>query len=734
METFDRLQQQNGIMADLSGWEGLVIRRSYRWFHQRAGHAAPLYWLALTRRCETEEVVRAVWEQYNKLAFETCDLCFTKKIKCDMLKPVCSNCRQYHTECKTTAVRRRAGQNARKPTALAAAAVNVNMAAADVSPSVSAGQLNESDRLAGLENRLARMEEQLQHVLLVATAAINANSKVSHAASGTAPASLPNIASQNDTRELDTFLRFEDETELISDELDPITRHPALKLPPLDHILPIVEAYFTHFNPVIPLFSQVPFMRMLNAFYSSPSSNNSHAEWAAINTVLALGSRLPFQEASSETHDSTRFMDNAQSALTHLVTRDEDLLGLQVLLGLVLLYQDTKDPRPATVLIGAAVRLTHRLRLQSRNDIQALYPAAEGLHRSRLFWITYMLDKEISLRHQTPSVQLDADIDLDLPDPSPADGVGDIYTLEGRVRVSYLRLRVQLAYIMGKGYDLLYSTRSSKVSAQERRDRVVRLSRQLEIWRGHIPGEMQLRTAADNLGRMELVFMATLHCGYLSCLVMVHGVWSSNAQWIQRVSRYGQVVIKDSEFDGRRVCSSQMPPLPVAWKRCVQISRECLAMARRMPQSDYSVWNNACAFFSAMIIILANMYEFPDDECTAADRELTGYALEFFKTFKDASVLIPFQQLHMVVVEMHGRASMAVEAAAHSRQREAIASSESEDRFSIDALAHDVVQWPDELDPSFPYLGRPSVTDGLDRGVGDGDIAGGLFEDWMTVV
>lgn len=36
-----------------------------------------------------------------------CDLCFLKKIKCDMLKPACSNCLLYKSECRTTTVRRR---------------------------------------------------------------------------------------------------------------------------------------------------------------------------------------------------------------------------------------------------------------------------------------------------------------------------------------------------------------------------------------------------------------------------------------------------------------------------------------------------------------------------------------------------------------------------------------------------------------------------------------------------
>lgn len=41
------------------------------------------------------------------LTEKACDLCFTKKIKCDMLKPVCSNCVLYQSECRTSIIRRK---------------------------------------------------------------------------------------------------------------------------------------------------------------------------------------------------------------------------------------------------------------------------------------------------------------------------------------------------------------------------------------------------------------------------------------------------------------------------------------------------------------------------------------------------------------------------------------------------------------------------------------------------
>lgn len=50
-----------------------------------------------------------------------CDLCFKKKIKCDMVQPVCSNCILYKTECRTSIIRRKGpGPKVKAPQPLAA--------------------------------------------------------------------------------------------------------------------------------------------------------------------------------------------------------------------------------------------------------------------------------------------------------------------------------------------------------------------------------------------------------------------------------------------------------------------------------------------------------------------------------------------------------------------------------------------------------------------------------------
>ncbi|KAK4165571.1 fungal-specific transcription factor domain-containing protein [Cladorrhinum sp. PSN259] len=617
---------------------------------------------------------------------KACDLCFTKKIKCDMIKPHCSNCKQYGAECKTTPVRRRAGQPKHKP------------GVAEVSPeSENTRHSPESqEKVSGLESRLARIEEQLQQVLNVASAAIitaranssKTNTNVPIDPALTAITSTPTV--ENITSWLQSSTASSCSSSLSFDDSPPATEssnsttvirtsssssssnQQSKQLPPIETILPTMDHYFTQINRVIPLFSQPQVTRLLNEWYTYPS-RRTNAAWAAVNIILALGSRLPTtpildMDFQNETAPFGQYLTNAQSVLSELVVRDQDLLGLQTLLGLVLLYQTLPDPRPGTVLIGAAVRLVHRLRMQSRDDIRILYPAEEGLHRTRLFWITYFLDKEISMRHHTPSMQLDADIDQDLPSPDPADGMGDIFTLNGKVRVNYLRLRVRLAHIHGRIYDLLYSTRSSKISKVERQARVVRLSYLLENWRSSVPVEMQPGMMGDHLGRMGLVFMASMHCSYVACMIMVHGVWSYQAEWVKKVSSYSQIALKDNDTEGARCCTLQNPPLPSAWKRCVQIARECLRMISKIPQSDGNIWFNASALFSSAVVVLSHIREFPGQDGLEEDKKLTEYTLNFLGKVRDMSVLVPLQKMQGIVDELDRNAAIAIQTAREKRQ------------------------------------------------------------------
>ncbi|KAF5564909.1 transcriptional regulator [Fusarium phyllophilum] len=518
-----------------------------------------------------------------------------------------------------------------------------------------------NDRQEGLEARLARIEEQLQTVLNAAKDAQTARPDDQSSPSHSAESVLNNSANFEEMAKRGFAWKFNPVNPAVYQGPQPNI----LELPPLDEILPIVDHYFTTFNGVIPLFQQPEFMKLLSAWYKQPETRD-RASWAAIQTVMAIGYRTPQlslrDSQSVHIEKADQCLRNAQTVLSELVTRDEDLLGVQILLGIVMLFQNSRDPKPASVLIGTAVRLAHRLKLHSQ-EAAMQFPAAEAEQRSRVFWIAYILDKDICLRAQTPSCQFDEDIDISLPAIAPPDSVGLIWTQNGQVHFNYHRRRVELAYIQGKVYDLLYSNRSSKVTAQERQRRVTRLQSMLDQWYERIPNVFHIEHVAATVGPSQLVQMTKMHHAFLLTEVMIHGIYSHNAEWVKRISSFSRATItsvgnlENRGFDGAGKCQDQAPPLPEGWNHCVDVSRGCMKLFQEATPTECLI---CCSHFSALIVLLANMILNPGHNSIHIDQHLSVKALDLFDKLLKIIDDEAFRALRNVVGELSQRAQTAV--------------------------------------------------------------------------
>ncbi|CCT69072.1 related to transcriptional regulator [Fusarium fujikuroi] len=657
---------------------------------------------------------------------KACDLCFTKKIKCDMLKPDCSNCILYNTSCRTSIIRRKPNSaRVRSGAKQQEEYAPIPDFAVQISDSF------RNNRQEGLEARLARIEEQLQIVLNAAKDAQNARPQ------------SDDHSSPSDSAEsvLNNSVNFEEMAKRgFAWKFDPV--NPAvyqgpqpniLELPPLDEILPIVDHYFTTFNGVIPLFQQPEFMKLLAAWYKQPETRD-RASWAAIQTVMAIGYRTPQlslrDSQSVHIEKADQCLRNAQTVVSELVTRDEDLLGVQILLGIVMLFQNSRDPKPASVLIGTAVRLAHRLKLHSQ-EAAMQFPAAEVEQRSRVFWIAYTLDKDICLRAQTPSCQFDEDIDISLPVLAPPDSVGLIWTQNGQVHFNYHRKRVELAYIQGKVYDLLYSNRSSKVTAQERQRRVSRLQAMLDQWYERIPTVFHIEHVAATVGPSQLVQMTKMHHAFLLTEVMIHGIYSHNAEWVKRISSFSRATItsvgnlENRGFDGAGKCQDQAPPLAEGWNHCVEVSRGCMKLFQEATPTECLIWQCSCSHFSALIVLLANMILNPGHNSIHIDQHLSVKALDLFDKLLKIIDDEAFRALRSVVGELSQRAQTAV-----AVYREELKGSGKDvfEALNVDDVAvHEVDFLPagdmfDGLEGPFVGLDGPFVglSGELERGFGDG--------------
>ncbi|KAH6667824.1 fungal-specific transcription factor domain-containing protein, partial [Halenospora varia] len=571
-----------------------------------------------------------------------CDLCFAKKIKCNMLKPACSNCILYQTECCTTAIRRRADPPKLRPTTKSTPDAQGN-----------------SKRL---NKRLDGIERQLQRAV--------ASTKPTHAQASAASALSSN--GTHDSSFQDTY------TGCPPWKFDPVKpslyygpSDKELCLPPLHDIMPIIDDYFHACNKIVPLFCEAAFLRLITGWYNK-NPKRDKVTWAAILVVIALGLRsspMPGVAISSSPKEKSEWEDycmrNSQSVMSDLVAREHDLLGIQVLLALIMLFYNSSDGRPANILVGTAIKLSQRFQLHLNASAQH-FTAEEVQQRLRVFWIAYIFDKDISLRTKAPSVQHDADIDVPLPIMILSDGTGLISTKDGHSQLEFFRLRLDLAYIEGKIYDLLYSTRSIKVQGPDRQRRVTSLQVMLDRWYARIPAAFQMDRVSTTVSNANMLEMITgLYHTYLICITSTHGIYSAQAEWMRKVDSLSRVAIQDFALamHGPRVMTfmqNQDPPLPDAWDHCVDISRGSMKLFQDISPTEGLIWQCSCAHFSALIILLANILISPAHESIYLDLRTATKSIRWFEQLVDVIQSAAYEPMQRIIIDLYKSATTVV--------------------------------------------------------------------------
>jgi hypothetical protein len=178
-------------------------------------------------------------------------------------------------------------------------------------------------------------------------------------------------------------------------------------------------------------------------------------------------------------------------------------------------------------------------------------------------------------------------VDVPRPEAEPEDGTGIVYTKDGGDKMNYFRMRVDLSHIEGKIYDMLYSSRAKKVSPQEKNLRTQRLQSALDKWKQMIPASFDVDLVAKTVTPTALVPLVMLYHSYLTSLVMLHGIYSHDADWVLRISAYSRM-IGDSHATGD--FETEPHRLPPGWALCVETSRSVMQLFNAAPPLDCVIW------------------------------------------------------------------------------------------------------------------------------------------------
>jgi hypothetical protein len=357
-------------------------------------------------------------------------------------------------------------------------------------------------------------------------------------------------------------------------------------LPPLQEVLPIIERYLATFNSVLPLFHPPTLLQTVRTWYQAPHSSDA-VSWAVINVVLALAHHTSSADHGHESGNAATYLNNAQSVVAEIMMRDPALPSVQVLLGLAMLFWSIDDLQPALILVGTALRLAHRLEIHSRKASEYCGPAL-SLQRGRVFWMAYILDRDISLQSRVAPLQLDTDVDLDLPPlDSEDDMAGFIFSVDGQTKMNYFRARVQLAQIQGNVYNSVYSTSAQNQDPEERARNAGSILAALDHWREEIPPEFQIASVQPYRLPELSRSLCLLYSTCLSCRALTTFASASDSfhysEWIKTVREYGGKVAAGQEISHA--------PIPQGWHALVDASREYMEFFNTIQCTDrFFIW------------------------------------------------------------------------------------------------------------------------------------------------
>ncbi|KAI9749762.1 MAG: hypothetical protein M4579_006752 [Chaenotheca gracillima] len=403
---------------------------------------------------------------------------------------------------------------------------------------------------------------------------------------------------------------------------DIFTRKVYQPLPPKEEAVSLLRDFFDHFDCIFPLFHEPTFMHLVDKHYSKDPYEGS-GWWASLNIALAIAHRLRVMSnlvPQEEDEKAWGYLKNSLYVLTELTMRNTDLLSVQALLGMALFLQGTPNPQPSFFLVSAAIRSAHSIGLHKRGAQFGLRPV-EIEQRKRVFWIAYILDKDICLRSGRPPVQDDDDMNVDLPSEDPDDNVGNIPLADGKGKVNLFRTMCKFCIIESKVYKQLYSVKASKQSDGELLNTIGELDRELEEWKDSIPidfrPEHEIKVAHTPL-ILHIVF---LHFAYYNCLTTIHRMSVHHGYWTSRLSNFAIQGLNARPLNPRVFSSAAL---------CVSAARASIHLIKYIPQGDFAcVWLIIYFPVSSLVTLFANILQNPQDARTRADVKLMNLVVTF---------------------------------------------------------------------------------------------------------
>ncbi|KAL4953201.1 hypothetical protein BDW69DRAFT_200338 [Aspergillus filifer] len=388
-----------------------------------------------------------------------------------------------------------------------------------------------------------------------------------------------------------------------------------------------LDAYWSSaVHTIFPVIDTELFTRTINTAYSRSETGPCQSSRACIFALLALISGVDYARAHCSVPVPPNiprddFILEAQRLLALIVCDGLNLETLQanVIMGYVRLM--TGDVQTSTQFISIASRSIIAVGIHTMGDPEQM-PQIAGAdpiemrankHLRNLFWLCYLLDKDLALRTGQSHCLKDEDCNLQLPReyvvnlcsrvtyPAPfSSGDGPLFPVE--LRLSLIKSRI---------FNALYSYQGLQKSDAEIIKLIRELDDDLEHWRLSIPPDLRPtltygKTVHKSPNTMTMVLII-IHLNYYFCVNIVHLAGSRCESW-------------------RSTCSSDdmMNGLRSSLTMSVAASRSLLLFLQDSESSisTGSFWSLLFYTMSGILTLFCNLLELPMATTAAEDIHL----------------------------------------------------------------------------------------------------------------
>ncbi|KAE8444918.1 hypothetical protein EG329_014045 [Mollisiaceae sp. DMI_Dod_QoI] len=423
---------------------------------------------------------------------------------------------------------------------------------------------------------------------------------------------------------------------------DIFSRRVIKPLPPKSEALLLIQKSFEGFSSAFPIFNQANFLARFN---TSESPYEDPGWWACLNVILALAHRFRAMVGTNSRQEDKQawgYFQNALAVTTELTMLNDTVAAVQALVGMAIVVQGTPNPAPYASLTAKAMRLAQTLGLHRSMDqgMEQLGVQREVREeRKRVFWIAYILDKDVSLRMRRPPIQDDEEMDVELPLDDPS-----------IVGLGFLNIRIRLAMIQGQIYKRLLSISANRQSYPQRVIAIRELEAKLQAWRVSVPIDFQdeyIYMAHNTSSSEPIVHSVILRLVYFNSLSAIH----SSTPFIPSHK------LLDSELGVEQQHRELPPPITL-----VTEARKAIRLLHVTPQGDYAcVWVVLHIFVSATKTLLIHLIQSPNDPLAMSDLQLIDPMLRLLGLLAKGERSREVMEMYTQCTDLFERARMAID-------------------------------------------------------------------------